>query len=73
MAHVIGNFGVFPKAGKKTQILSCMKSPQEQLKNIIRESQETQRRINKAAKERVRLDYEIKKRDEKLKYIDLIG
>ena len=73
MAHVIGNFDILPKAPQRTQILSCIRNPKEQLRNKIYDAEDIQKRINEAAKVRARLDYEIKKRDENIKNINFLG
>ena len=72
MVHIIGDLGVLPKVSHKTQILCCMKESQ-QVKNKIYDSEEIQKRINEATKERVRLDSEIKKRYENIKHIKFLG
>jgi hypothetical protein len=73
MAYVISSVGVSPKIQQKTQILSCMKEAQDQLKNQIYDAECIQKRINEAAKVRARLDAEIKERYENIKHINFLG
>lgn len=72
MAHIINPIDIKPRTIlKQTQKkLSCMP---ECLNTKIYNADEVQKRINNAAKERIRLDYEIKKRYENIKYINFLG
>ena len=74
MAHIIGNIAVMPRMAKRTQNLSCMGEIKKQFcRKAIYDSEAVQQRINDAAKERTRLDYEIKKKYENIKHINFLG
>ena len=77
MAYVINPIDINSRTIlKQTQRkLSCMPEylKPECFKTKIHDADEIERRINEAAKERARLDFEIKKRYENIKHINFMG
>ena len=65
----------FSNVGPESQILHHTKESQKEIIKQIYDSEAIQKRINEAAKIRVRLDYEVKQRYEDLKHkhINLLG
>ena len=72
MAHIIKPIDIKPRTilNQTQRKLSCMP---ECLNTNKKDAGEIQQRINDSAKERIRLDYEIKKRYENIKHINFLG
>lgn len=64
MAYIIGDIAVMPRIAKRTQLLSCMEKPEEQVcKKVIYDAESVQQRINQAAKIKQQLGKDIFERN----------